>query len=488
MDAKTGSLLRISSLLLALMLIIPANSMTVLAQTDTPIPTDTPLPTNTPYSRPMMVIQTYRLSVDAVRYGKEFRLIMRLRNAGQVPAYNIQAIFTSSDLIMLGNGGVEAIGNLDEGGTTTFEQAMTAAAPLHGLSQVSVEMTVNYYDAVGTPFSEHFTLYFPVAASGYAATAPSATPTPTAIRQARLVVLRYRTDVDPLQPGALFTLEMVVKNVGTASAKGVTMIIGGGSASAGGTPQVGGGISGGGGEFTNFAPVDSSNVQLLGDLAPEATLEASQRLIVNVSTNPGAYPMKITFSYLNDQGNVINDEQVITLLVASLPVVDIGFYQSLSPWMVGQPNLLPLQIVNLGKRTAVLGKVRVQVAQGSVENGEMLVGSLDPGGYFTMDVMVFPEAAGTLDLQVTIEYTDDFNQPRLIEKTLSVEVLEATPELPPEGEAEGAGFIPTSETFLEKLWRFLLGLFGLDSSRHEDAQPTSVPIPESEPIFPGGKY
>lgn len=452
--------------------------------------TDTPVPTNTPYSRPQMALDAYQLSVSAVRYGEEFKVTIRLKNAGRTPAYNIQAIFTSADLLMLYNGGVEAIGNLDGGGTTTFEQAMTAAMPLYGVSRVAVEMTVNYYDALGAPFSEKFTLYFPAASSG--SYAPAATATPTAIRQARLVILRYQTDIDPLQPGTLFTLKMTVKNVGDAPAQGVTMIVGGGSAGNSGTPQAGG-IAAGSGEFTNFAPVGSSNVQLLGDLLPQATLEATQQLIVNVTTNPGAYPMRITFSYLDPNGNVINDEQVITLLVASLPVVDIGFYQPLTPWMVGQPNLLPLQVVNLGKRTAVLGKLRVETDGGVVENGEMLVGSLDPGGYFTMDALVTPTTSGSLTLQVTIEYTDDFNQPRTIQKTLSVEVMEAPPEpmpgtgeIPPEGPISPIG----EETFWQKVWRFLLGLFGLDSSR-PSAEPLPVeatpPSIHEEIIIPGGK-
>jgi len=66
--------------------------------------------------------------------------------------------------------------------------------------------------------------------------------------------------------------------------------------------------------------VGASNVQSLGDIANGEMIQASQNLIVNVSTNPGAYPLKISFSYLNDKGEVINDEQVVTLLVYSLPV------------------------------------------------------------------------------------------------------------------------------------------------------------------------
>ena len=156
----------------------------------------------------------------------------------------------------------------------------------------------------------------------------------------------------------------------------------------------------------------ASNIQTLGDLPEGGAVQARQDLIVNVSTNPGAYPMKVTFSYLNSQGEVVNDEQVITLLVYSLPTVDISFYRPPDPFFAGQPGALPIQVVNLGKRTAVLGTMKIESDSGTIESGTSLVGSLDAGGYFTLDAMVIPEQGGPMNLEITIDYTDDFNQPR----------------------------------------------------------------------------
>jgi hypothetical protein len=279
---------------------------------------------------------------------------------------------------------------------------------------------------------------------------------------------------------------MSVQNVGTVAARGVTMIIGGGSASGSGsgTPQAG--VSGGSGEFTNFAPVGSSNIQSLGDLQPGVTLTATQRLVGNVSTNPGAYPMKVTFSYLDNQGNPVNDEQVITLLVYNLPSVDVSFYQPVGTLMAGQANLLPLQVVSLGKRTVVLGKMKVETSGGIVENGEGLVGSLDPGGYFTLDAMLTPNGTGPLDLAITIEYTDDFNQARTVTQTLTLDVTDMLLEPTPDLSAPGGGFEVSNapESFWQKAWRFILGLLGLDSGA-----PTTAPAVEQPtviPIVPGG--
>ena len=443
-------------------------------------------PTPAPFSLPQIVIDTYSLSVDSIRYGQDFSLEMSLDNAGGSMAYGIQVTFTSSDLLMLKNGGVVGAGTLGTVGKANFSQTMTAVAALFGVNRVSVEMNVSYYDDKGTAYSDKFLLIFPVAVIYSGGSASAATATPTGVHRPQLVVKDYETDADPMQPGVQFTLSMSVQNVGTVAAKGVTMIIGGGSASGSGsgTPQAG--VSGGSGEFTNFAPVGSSNIQSLGDLQPGVTLTATQRLVVNVSTNPGAYPMKVTFSYLDDRGNPVNDEQVITLLVYNLPNVDVSFYQPIGTLMAGQPNLLPLQVVSLGKRTVVLGKMIVETSGGTVENGEGLVGTLDPGGYFTLDAMLIPNGPGPIDLTITIDYTDDFNQARTVTQTLTLDVTDMGVEPTPDLSKPGGGIEVSSapESFWQKAWRFILGLLGLDSGAPSTAP--AVEQPTVIPIVPGG--
>jgi hypothetical protein len=457
-----------------------SNPITVMVPTPTPIPL--------PIARPQIVIDEHSLSVDYVSYGKDFTLDVSLDNSGGSTAYGLQVTFASTDLLMLDNGGVVGAGDLGTVGKSEFSQRMTAAASLYGVSRVSLDMTVSYSDEKAAAYSDKFTLFFPVSTSSGGGSYSAFTATPTGVRRSQLVVMNTKTDVDPLQPGVQFTLSMSVQNVGNLPAKGVTMIIGGGSASGSGsgTPQAG--VSGGSADFSNFAPVGSSNIQSLGDLQPSATLTATQRLVVNVSTNPGAYPMKVTFSYLDNQGNPVNDEQVITLLVYNLPNVDIGYYQPVGVLVAGQPNLLPLQVVSLGKRSVVLGKMTVSTNAGMLENGEGLVGSLDPGGYFTLDAMLTPNAPGPLDLTITIDYTDDFNQLRSVTSTLKLDVTEMQIGPPADQLTPGGnGGLPAApESLWQKAWRFILGLFGLDSGTNSTSpaveQPTGVPVP----VIPGG--
>jgi len=460
-----------------------------------PTPTQTPAPTATtvpvPFTRPQFVVRTSR-AVGNVQKGKEFTLKVVVENAGFGTAYSSQAVFTSADLVPVKTGGIAVIGSVAYDDEKDVSQIFLVTGDMFGKSVVVVDMTLNYYDSQGTSYSDKFILSLPVSGG-----APSGgvyvSPTPTGIKSSQLVITSYSASVDPLQPGKQFALDLTVQNVGNVKAQRITMIVGGGSSggSGGGTPQPGG-VSGGSGEFTNFAPVGASNVQSLGDLAAGDKIQASQSLIVNVSTNPGAYPMKISFSYLNDKGETINDEQVITLLVYSLPNLDISFYRPLDPFFVGQPGALPIQVVNLGKRSSILGSIKVSAQNGLIENGTELIGSLDAGIYFTLDAVFTPEQSGPQTLDITIDYLDDFSQPRTVAAKLEIQVEEGFVEPPLDPSLNGGGgevFIE-EETTWHKIFRFIKGLFGLDSSWPVWQAPGGgePQIEESKPIVaPAGK-
>jgi hypothetical protein len=453
-----------------------------------------PPPTNTPppFTRPQFAVYTSRLA-GTVRTNSEVTLKVVMENVGLATAYNTQAAFSSSDLTPTKTGGIAIVGNVLYDQEVDVGQTFYVSGQISGAGVIVVDMTLTYYDSEGASYSDKFTLSIPVSGT----TAPSGpaapTATPTGVKSSQLVITGYSSDVEPLQPGAQFGLNLKVQNVGNADAQRITMIVGGGSggSSDNGTP-VPGGVSGGSGDFANFAPVGASNVQSLGNLKAGEQVQALQSLIVNVSTNPGAYPMRITFSYLNDKNEVVNDEQVITLLVYSLPNVDVSFYRPLDPFYAGQPGALPIQVVNIGKRSTVFGNIKVESAGGIVENGTSLVGSLEAGGYFTLDSLLIPDQPGTVTLNFTIDYVDDFNEPRTITKSIEVEVMEAfiDPSLDPSLNGGGmdmgeGGFPPmTEETVWQKIWRFILGLFGLDSSGPTETDPGLVPPSEGPIVQP----
>lgn len=464
------------------------NALTVTAPTATaPSPSNDVTPT--PFARPLVVVSSYSAGVDSVSPGLQFKLVLKLENTGETPAANVVVKFASGDFTPRVTGGVLAFNQLEAGGRQRLEQPLTAGWEILGKTVAAQSVTVAYTDLNGTAYTETFALSLPVTPPK-AGPRPTATPTPTAAPSLRpqLVINSYASDIKILQPGTLFSLNLNVSNVGNAAAKRVTMILGGGSSTGGsvsGTPDLSGGISGSSGDFGNFAPVASSNVQFIGDVSQGGMLPAKASLIVNASANPGAYPMKISFTYVGENGVRYTDDQVITLLVYALPKVEINFYRDPGPLMAGQPNQLPLQVVNMSRKATVLGTMKVGGQAAQFSNNSTLVGALDPGGYFTMDAMAIPNQPGQLDLQITIEYTDDFNQAQIITRTLTAQVQEPPAVNPGMGNGEApVAPVVQPETFFEKVWRALRGLLGLDSARSTPGETTPAkgqPNPETQP-------
>lgn len=486
-------------------------ALTVTAAPGTPDPTETPAPTA--FIRPLLTVQSYGASSSPVTPGTDLDFEMTFVNSGQNTATNIVATFVAGDFIARVTGGVRALGTLEPGQTNRFWQPLSATRDIAGKSTAVLQVDVTYTDANGTAYSETFNLTFPVVrpAGGVAATAtptptstptpsPTITPTPAPQRRPQLLISGYATDINQLEPGLTFELQLNIQNMGNANARRVTMILGGGSSSggsAGGTPGSGGGLSGAGGEFSKFAPVGASNVQFLGDLLQGDSLDTAQALIVNATTEPGAYPVKVSFVYNDEQNAEYVDEQIITLLVYERPAVEINFYTEPPPFFAGQPNSLPLQLINVGSGSAVFGNFTVTGAAADFTNNTIFIGALDPGGFFPLDAVVIPQQPGPLDLIVSVGYTDDFNQAQAISKTLTVEVLDAPIfEEPTDpglegGEGGGGVFEPpidqgTPETLAQKLWRFIKGMLGLSSGR---PQPDfggpifeEVPFPQEGPF------
>lgn len=440
------------------------NGLTIVGPTNTPEPTGTPAPTA--FVRPLLTVQSYGASSAAIVPGSNLDFEMTFLNSGQGAATNIVATFVTGDFSPRVTGGVRAVRPLNPGETEKVYQPLRAAPGLSG--SASLEVQVSYTDPNGTSYTETFILTFPVQApqGSFSTSTPTptstATPTTAPVRRPQLLITAYSTDVEQLEPGTRFTLHLDIQNLGAGEARRITMIAGGGTAGDGGTPGPGG-VSGGGGDFSKFAPVGSSNVQSLGDLAAGGSLAAEQTFIVNASTEAGAYPMEFSFIYAAENATY-TDNQVITLLVYKLPRVDISLYRDAGQFFTFQPNILPLQIVNLGRSTSTLGNMRVSAEGVQLSNNVILIGNLDPGGFFTLDATVIPEVAGMLDLLVTVDYNDDFNQPRTITRTITVEVIEIPPIDPGDN---GGGPIepppPEPETLWQKIIRFIRGLLGLDT-------------------------
>ncbi|MBA3073936.1 MAG: hypothetical protein FP831_10095 [Anaerolineae bacterium] len=436
--------------------------------------------------RPQLNIPSYSINAKFAKVGTVFTLTGVLENRGPLMAYNNNITFEGEGFFPQGNGGVQYIQNISpSGGKWTFTQNFMVGDVLDYVETGVIKATVAYLDTTGKAYTDTFSLSIPVTSGiHYGATA-----TPKTTSKPQLVITENTTDINPLQPGSIFELSLKVKNLGTTDAKSVTMVLGGGANSVNdqGTPQPGAGA-----DLTNFAPLGSSNVVVVGDVAQGAEVTIKLKLVVNVTTVPGAYTLKTSFVYTDAAAKNYIDDQVITMLVYQLPQVDVSFYRDPGMMTAGMPNVLPLQVTNLGKKSSVLGNMIVTAEGVDVMNNTALVGALDPGGYFTLDSEIMPFSEGPLEIMVTITYTDDFNSTREVVQTLTVEVMPEpvyTPD-PMMGEDGMPIGQPETETFWSKIGRFFKGLFGLDSGVKEpaggDFSPDGIPV-EPDVIFSGPK-
>jgi hypothetical protein len=498
---------------------IPADTATAAPTptlTNTPRPTSPPvLPTATPTAtatqsppdallHPLILVSSYYVNVDSVYPGEEFSLILKLVNKGYHNAVSVVTTFTAGDLIPSQTGGSLSIYQIAPGETKSITQPFIASPGLAYGGVANVTVNINYYDQMdGTSLSGSFNLAVRVGTYNPGPAVATRTPTSVVVIRPQLVISGYTSDADPLQPGSQFTLNLQVRNLGNADAKSVTMVLGGGvstDANPSGTPQAGG-ITGASGEFTNFAPLGSSNILFLGDIQQGSVTSATQNLIANTTLNPGAYSVKFSFIYADDKGNKYVDDQVITLLIYKTPQIEINFYRQPDPFMVGQPGALPIQIVNLGRTSVVMGNMKAACESCELMNNTTLVGPLDPGGYFPLDATFIPSKSGPMQISVAVTYTDDFNQPQVITRTLDVEVQEGGPMVPEgmpggtpgayvpgmdKGGQGGAVIEPLApETFWQKALRFIKGLIGLDSAPPGSNLPAGIDQSTQE-VMPGG--
>lgn len=502
--SRKFSLILLSFLVLGLLFGTAGNGR-VLAQVE-PTATPSQAPTAAPAAtatigqaagRPLVYLAGYSTDKGTLVQGDTFMLKLDVRNKGGSNAVNVVLSFASDSFLPLQTGGVKTLAEIIPGEAEGVNQPFMVNAANKGAPAV-ITVAVSYTDPGGASYTENFTITLYVSADPTKPvyTGPARpTVTPTAIMRPQLVVNAYSTDVDPLQPGSIFQLEINVRNLGNANARSVTMVLGGGVVSGdNGTPQPG--TQGSGSDLATFAPLGSSNLVFLGDVSAAAEIKTNQRLIVNVSANPGAYTFKLSFVYTDPGGIRYVDDQVITLLVYKLPQVEVNFYRDPGIFFAGQMGMLPVQVTNLGRSLSVLGNMKIVAENAEVTNNVALVGALDAGGYFTLDSNLVPFQAGPLELKITVNYTDDFNQPRVIEQVLTVDVQDMPVVEPPTDGIPPENMPAAPETFMDKVVRFFKGLFGLGSEQTEPVNTLPVegipsdgkPInPESVPVVPGGK-
>jgi hypothetical protein len=424
------------------------------------LPTSTPIPpqptaTSAPVGRPQIVVAEYHSSQAKVHAGSDFDLEISFRNDGTQPAYGLSIVFGAESFYVRETGGVWSKSELAPGESFTIRQPLTASWSLAGYTMATSQISASYTDGSGATYSDTYSIsidiYF---SSTWGNPTPTPTPTPALGESPQVIVQAYQVDVDPLKPGVNFSLQLTLVNLGSQLAKGTRMSIGtgvqsSGSAAAGSAP---------------FVVLDSSNLIYVGNIQPGETRSLTLRMMVDVKAAAGIYLLPLTFGYSSEKGQDYTESQQVTLTIRTTPQLKISFYEPPEDLQVGIAGFLPLQVTNMGYQTVLLGDLHLTANQGVLGSDTVSIGPLESGGSFTHDAEIIPDASGELDLHITVEYVDLFGDPQNMAQTLVVQVNDAfqadggTTELQSDPDIPVA---PQSDSFLQKLWSFIRGLFGV---------------------------
>jgi len=448
----------------------PETPLPTATSTSTPVPTSTPVivvVTATPeatatsqpsYARPLLNLTSYSYDTNNVYPTGYFTLDSTFKNVGQQRAYNILITYSSNSVQPQESGGVGFFSSLASGESAESSQYFAVNSSVSS-TPVTITVAVEYKDVKGTSYSQTFIVSINV--YGYGSSTSTYTPTPNG--RPSLVVSAYTTDVNILQPGTSFNLTMEISNDGPMAAYNVRLSIGSQNTGSSGTTT----------SNTNFLPLGSSNVQVVGDLGMNQVVQVQQAFVVNTSTDPGAYPLTLYFTYKDSYGNSFTDEQIITLLVYMVPSIEISFYEDPGTFSLGEEATLPIQVINKGSDALLLGNISVSMEGATLSNSTLFVGSLESGGIFSLDVDITPGISGNLPVNIILHYQDNFAREQVIEQVLSITVEGQTGGMMPQMNSTEQAAMQLSgsdpaDSGTESIWQIILrvikGLIGFGSA------------------------
>ncbi len=103
-------------------------TLTILAPTPIPPPTATPAPL--PFVRPQFILQSSKIN-GTVANNSQFKLNVKIGNAGTADAYSVQAVFSSADLVPLKQEASLLWGlSLQEAQTTSSSSSLSRELPM----------------------------------------------------------------------------------------------------------------------------------------------------------------------------------------------------------------------------------------------------------------------------------------------------------------------------------------------------------------------
>jgi len=373
---------------------------------------------------PSLIIGWVSVKPELITPGKEFTLTLAVRNVGGNRARNVLVtVVTASPFAPLKAGNVRALGDIEPGKAAwaSFQMITDRRAEAGAYNQ---KILLEYEDEEGQKHSSSYNTGIIVA--------------PSMRKRPHLLLTRYQvTPVEP-SPGEVFTLTLTLENVGDGSAHNIIVNFDLGD---------------------EFAILNSGGMLYLSLLQEGNYVQLEQPILISAMASSGVYRIPVKVEYEDQEGTAFSHSQDITVMVLRKPLLRVDFYEPITQVIVGQPFLLPVEVINIGKDTVNVTTVELQSEDVDITDGSMYIGTLDGGTSGTIEATGIARKPGIAAVRVVVHYVDDFNRLKEVVKELKVEVAETPPlpeikETPQPGEVEEKGV-------WGRIWSFIKALFGL---------------------------
>jgi hypothetical protein len=410
-----------------------------------------------------VTLSRYQVNPNPIVPGEPVIVTILVQNTGNATASQVLASVAAENAFLLAGsqGNSFPIGDIAAGASASVDMPLIVATNARSGPQTQ-NLTITYLQ--GTE-SRTFTAGMTMEIQRVEVPAPI------------MLIDSFETGLDFLTPGQEFTLNVGIKNIGSGDASAAVVTFG--NVDAGnnqpdpsGTPDAGGGSTGGVTTTTSntFAPLRSGGAQFVGEMPAQGdTIALEQDFIVNGSVDSGVYSLPVTIRYRREDGTTAQDNLRVSLVVIVQPQLRINAVSPLPPeGNIGESFALSLEIANRGRKAVNFTNAVVTADNAEVIAGEdTFLGPLRNDDQTTLDATIIPNATGSVTLTVTLNYTDDLNQPQQIVETYTMEAVEPPP-LPDDFNPfpDGGGEIPlepTPPSARDQLGSLLLGLLGLGS-------------------------
>lgn len=198
-----------------------------------------------------------------------------------------------------------------------------------------------------------------------------------------------------------------------------------------------------------FSPILTSNINTTRIIQAFSSINSKFKFIISPDAESGNYNLIFTISYEDSSGNSYSQTSTIGIMVLRKPVISI--FNLVYPDLVkkGEKFNVSCEIANLGK--FAINGVLVSLEGTSIKGVDRFIGTLDPGISDVYEAELSLNNIQEYKITLKVQYVDDSNNVIVEKKDFNIKVIESNIE-----ETETKKL-----TFWQKLWRFILSIFGI---------------------------